>query len=53
MFGDIGHGGVFLAAGIWMVKSEQAKKIVPQLYPIRFLLLMMGIFSFYSGWIYN
>lgn len=53
MFGDIGHGGILLAVGIWMTNSAKARKMVPQLYGIRYLLLMMGIFSFYSGWIYN
>jgi len=53
MFGDIGHGGVLLALGIYMTTSSSAKKTVPFLYGIRFLLLLMGIFAFYSGWIYN
>lgn len=53
MFGDIGHGGVLLAFAIWLNISAKAKKILPEAYPIRFLVLMMGIFSFYSGWIYN
>lgn len=53
MFGDVGHGGVLLAFGIYMTNSASAKKTVPAFYPIRYLLLLMGIFSFYSGWIYN
>lgn len=53
MFGDIGHGGILLAFGIWMTRSSQAKKMLPGVYGIRFLILLMGIFSFYSGWIYN
>ncbi len=53
MFGDIGHGGALLAMGIWLTRSEQAKKMIPTAYGIRYLLLLMGIFSFYSGWIYN
>jgi V-type H+-transporting ATPase subunit a len=53
MFGDIGHGGALLAMGIWLTRSEQAKKMIPAAYGIRYLLLLMGIFSFYSGWIYN
>lgn len=54
MFGDIGHGGVLLSAGIFMTASSQAKKLVPPtFYGIRYLVLLMGIFSFYSGWIYN
>ena len=26
MFGDIGHGGVLLAMGIWLTTSSQAKR---------------------------
>lgn len=53
MFGDIGHGGVILAISIWMLRSESAKKLIPDVYKMRYLLFMMGMFSFYSGWIYN
>lgn len=53
MFGDIGHGGVILAFSIWMLRSESAKKLLPDIYKIRYLLFMMGMFSFYAGWIYN
>lgn len=53
MFGDIGHGGVLLALAIYLTISKNAKKVIPQLYPIRYLLLLMGIFAFYSGWVYN
>ena len=53
MFGDIGHGGALLAFAIWMTKSQTARKMLPDIYALRYLILMMGIFSFYSGWIYN
>ena len=53
MFGDIGHGGVLLGLAIWLTNSAKAKKILPEVYPLRYLFLLMGIFSFYSGWIYN
>jgi V-type H+-transporting ATPase subunit a len=53
MFGDIGHGGVVLAFAIWLVMGSSAKNILPDFYNVRYLLLMMGVFSFYSGWIYN
>lgn len=54
MFGDIGHGGILLAIGIWLNTSAAAKKMAPpSIFGIRYLLLLMGIFSFYSGWIYN
>lgn len=53
MFGDIGHGGVLLGFALWLTFGEMGKKILPDIYAARYLLLMMGIFSFYSGWIYN
>lgn len=53
MFGDIGHGGILLAFGIWLVKDVNSKKILPDVYNIRYLILMMGSFAFYCGWIYN
>ena len=53
MFGDIGHGGLLLALGIWLVRDPNSKKILGDVYDIRYLVLMMGSFAFYSGWIYN
>ena len=53
MFGDIGHGGILLAFGIWLVKDPNAKKILGDVHSIRYLVLMMGAFAFYCGWIYN
>lgn len=53
MFGDIGHGGVLLAFALFLTLSKNAQKMLPDIHEIRYLLLLMGIFSFYSGWIYN
>lgn len=53
MFGDIGHGGVVLAFAIWMLKDSNSKRLLPDVYSIRYLVLMMGSFAFFSGWIYN
>ena len=53
MFGDIGHGGLLLAFAVWMCHSQKGRKLLAPVYPIRYLLLLMGIFAFYSGWIYN
>ena len=53
MFGDIGHGGVILGISIWLLWSEKAKKLIPDAYNVRYLIFMMGMFSFYAGWIYN
>ena len=53
MFGDIGHGGVLLVAGIWLCYSETARRSLPDMFAVRYLILLMGIMAFYSGWIYN
>ena len=57
MFGDIGHGGMLLAATSYLVyKADElrAKKLVPKkLLEVRYLLCFMGFFAFYCGFIYN
>lgn len=53
MFGDIGHGGVLLAIGIYLCYGEPLKRSLPVIHGIRYLVLMMGFFAFFSGWIYN
>lgn len=56
MFGDIGHGGILLLVGIYVnVKYEDLKKIddLKDILALRYLLLMMGFFATYAGFIYN
>lgn len=58
MFGDIGHGFILLMFAFYLcLFSEEIKNNKNSLFrPIvsaRYLLLMMGFFSFYCGWIYN
>jgi vacuolar-type H+-ATPase subunit I/STV1 len=53
MFGDIGHGGIVLALALWLIWSKDAKQLLPDVYSNRYMLLLMGCFAFYSGWIYN
>ena len=60
MFGDAGHGAVVCAFAVWMCLREkqlEAKKIDSEIWQIffagRYLILLMSIFSIYSGAIYN
>jgi V-type H+-transporting ATPase subunit a len=58
MFGDIGHGGLLLTFALYLcfnkleiLKSDSGP--LKLFLKARYLLLLMGICSFYMGWIYD
>lgn len=59
MFGDIGHGLMLLATTIFLILKEKSwkhKKLHDLIQPAfdgRYILLLMGLFSIYAGFIYN
>ena len=58
MFGDIGHGFLMVcAAGAMIYWENKLKKVKDELFGMafygRYIMLMMGIFSMYTGLIYN
>jgi V-type H+-transporting ATPase subunit a len=58
MFGDCGHGFLMFCAAVAMIYWEKKlKKVRDELFSMafygRYIMLMMGIFSMYTGLIYN
>ncbi|KAI9578467.1 hypothetical protein GQX74_009041 [Glossina fuscipes] len=58
MFGDLGHGLVLLSFALLMVLRErQLRKIKGEIFNIffsgRYIILLMALFSLYTGFIYN
>ena len=54
MFGDIFSGSLLLAAGIYATMMPRTKgSIAETMAPMRYTLLLMGIFSLFSGFMYN
>ncbi|KAF8968248.1 V-type ATPase, V0 complex, 116kDa subunit family [Flammula alnicola] len=59
MFGDIGHGSIIFLAALYMILAEKkmAKadlgEIIGQFFYGRYIILLMGLFSMYTGLMYN
>jgi V-type H+-transporting ATPase subunit a len=54
MYGDVGHGSLLTLVGIWLCwKGEMFKYDQPSIYLARYVILAMGIFATYAGFIYN
>jgi len=58
MFGDAGHGILLTMLALWMIiKEDSLKKIKGEVWNIffggRYMILMMSVFSIYTGLIYN
>lgn len=58
MYGDIGHGLILTIIALWMVLSEKKlTKIKGEIFNIffsgRYIILLMGLFSMYTGFVYN
>lgn len=51
MFGDVGHGALLLATGVYLCLFLRNKQ--SPFFAYRYLVLMMGIFALYCGLIYS
>ncbi|CAD7941079.1 unnamed protein product [Amoebophrya sp. A120] len=55
MFGDVGHGGLLLLVGLYLVYADRAGglNLPKSVLRVRYMILLMGVFAFYAGWMYN
>jgi len=59
MFGDIGHGIIMFLSAVLMISVERrypkgfGNEIVDTFYYGRYIILLMGMFAVYTGFIYN
>ncbi len=57
MFGDIGHGFLLFLFALYLCWNKEtlikSKSLLAPALKARYLLLFMGFFAFYSGWLYN
>ncbi|XP_030853624.1 V-type proton ATPase 116 kDa subunit a [Strongylocentrotus purpuratus] len=60
MFGDLGHGTIMFLFGLWLVVREKQlhaslanHEMFGTVYGGRYVLMMMGFFSIYTGFVYN
>lgn len=56
MFGDIGHGAVLFALGLYLIFNDNwiSRHSIGKMFSrLRYMVTLMGFFAFYCGWVYN
>lgn len=52
MYGDVGHGTLMLLFALWIcANADSLKYSQPGLYGIRYMLVLMGFFATYAGFL--
>jgi V-type H+-transporting ATPase subunit a len=52
MFGDVFHGAILFIIGLYLCLIKP-KGFLKDLHKLRYMVLLMGLFSTYCGYIYN
>jgi len=54
MYGDVGHGFLLFLAGCWLcMNSEYLRYTQPAMFQGRYMVLSLGIFATFAGFMYN
>ena len=59
MYGDVGHGSCLLIFGLYLVMTEKSREgrklgeLISGLHFARYMVLLMGVFAVYCGFVYN
>jgi len=54
MYGDVGHGSMLLLTGLFLCwKAESFRFSMPAVFQARFMVLSMGVFATFAGFMYN
>jgi len=54
MYGDVGHGTLLFLAGLWLCKNAESLRFSqPTLFMVRYMVVSLGFFAIYAGFMYN
>ncbi|CAE7041750.1 VHA-a2 [Symbiodinium sp. CCMP2456] len=54
MYGDVGHGILLFLAGIWLcLNAETFRFTQPSLFTARYMVVSLGFFAIFAGFMYN
>ncbi|CAE7861288.1 ATP6V0A4 [Symbiodinium sp. KB8] len=54
MYGDVGHGILLFLAGIWLcMNAETFRFTQPSLFTARYMVVSLGFFAIFAGFMYN